>query len=85
MTPEQGVDFCNRVHPESHVLETRVLGYPLPRKIRGSAGRLVSSTERKAAGTQYRMGHLDRDTAERTPGGSIAVLGLCSPLLIPPG
>ena len=33
MTPEQGVDFYNRVHSESNVPGTQALYYPLPRKI----------------------------------------------------
>ena len=89
MTPQQGVDFYNRIHSESKVLETRALYYPLPRKIMDRLGGwfLLCGTK----GSRYPipggpdMGHLDRDTAGHTPGGSISVLGLRSLLLVQRG
>jgi hypothetical protein len=92
MTPEQGVDFYNRVHSESNVLETRALYYPLPRKIMDRLGGWFLSHGTK--GSRHPIlggpdgpdrGHLDRDTAGRTPGGSIGVLGLRSLLLVQRG
>ena len=89
MNRPEGVDFYDRVHSESNVPETRALYYPLRRKIMDRLG--VWFLFYGTKGSRYPipggpdMGHLDRDTAGRTPGRSIGVLGLHYLLLVQRG